>query len=132
MPGKNLEGDSHFKGRFKNLTDGIYILLLVLDTSRKLFWIPISDFSNKDTKIVPNVALGKLWQMRRVGSVCDMQMGMHEVTDIVSKRSIARLYGRQITDRQKSGEGQRLVKTRQSSPNSDRDRVDRKPKHSSS
>ena len=57
--------------------------------------------------------------MRRVGSVCGMQMEMHEVTDIVSKRSIARLYGRQSTDRQESGEGQMLVKTRQSSPNGD-------------
>ena len=48
--------------------------------------------------------------MRSVGSVCGMQMEMHEVTDIVSKRSIARLYGRQRTDRQESGGGQMLVK----------------------
>ena len=57
--------------------------------------------------------------MRRVGSVCGMQMEMHEVTDIVSKRSIARLYGRQRTDRQESGEGQMWVKTRENSPNED-------------
>ena len=57
--------------------------------------------------------------MRSIGSVCGMQMEMHEVTDIMSKRSIARLYGRQSTDRQESGEGQMLVKTRQSSPNGD-------------
>ena len=55
--------------------------------------------------------------MRSVGSVCGMQMDMHEVTDIVSEmllrqqwRSIAWLYGRQGTDRQKSGGGQMLVK----------------------
>ena len=37
MLGQNLEGDLHFISRFKNLTDEIYILSLVLDTSRKLF-----------------------------------------------------------------------------------------------
>ena len=57
--------------------------------------------------------------MRSVGSVCGMQMEMHEVTDIVSKGSIARLYKQQRTGCQESGGGQMLVKTRQSSPNGD-------------